>query len=143
MSAHAEAAEPLGLLGRVNLPGVPESVACARQYVRQVLAGACRPETDDLVLLVSELVSNAVRHSDSGRGPDGRVTVSLELVGDVIHVEVTDAGSAANAPLEPGEVDLNGEGGRGLWLVNEMSAAWGWHDVPGGRVVWFQVKRDQ
>ncbi|MEV5414302.1 ATP-binding protein [Thermopolyspora sp. NPDC052614] len=143
MSASAEAAEPLGLLGRVDLPGVPESVACAREYVRQVLAGARYREWDDVVLLVSELVSNAVRHSDSGRRPDGRVTVTLAHVGDVIHVEVLDAGSPANAPLDPGELDLDGEGGRGLWLVNEVSAAWGWHEVPGGRVVWFQTEHNR
>lgn len=142
MSAAAETTGPLGLLGQMDLPGVAESAGQARRYVHRLLTSLGHNEVDDIVLLVSEVVSNAVRHSDSRR-PGGRVTLTLASIGDVLHVEVTDAGSATSSPIEPKDAAPDDAGGRGLWLVNELATAWGWHEVPNGRVVWFQTKRDQ
>jgi len=147
MSAAGETTGPLGLLGQMDLSGVAESVGQARRYVPRLLTSLGHNEVDDIVLLVSEVVSNAVRHSDSRR-PGGRVTLTLASIGDVLHVdvlhvEVTDAGSATSSPIEPKDAAPDDAGGRGLWLVNELATAWGWHEVPNGRVVWFQTKRDQ
>jgi len=131
--------EPFGLLGRVDLPGVPESVGVARRFVAGVLAGVACGSVDEVVLLVSEVCSNAVRHSDSGRGPEGRVTVVVAHYRGVIHIEVIDEGAAVSAPRLPEVPADDGEGGRGLWLVDQVASAWGWYEAASGRVVWFQM----
>ncbi|WP_440097943.1 ATP-binding protein [Streptosporangium sp. H16] len=141
----AETVPALGLLGRVDLPGVAESVSTARRYVRSVLENSGGRDTYDAELLVSELVSNAVRHSESGRA-GGRVTVVVANLGDVIRVAVIDEGSSTcvpRLPAEPYEPDEEAEGGRGLWLVSEVALSWGWYEGAAGRgrVVWFQLAR--
>ncbi|MEO3812676.1 ATP-binding protein [Sphaerisporangium sp. B11E5] len=65
------------LLGRIDLPGRAESVKIARAYVRSVLYRTGRRHLGDVELLVSEIFTNAVRHSESGRRPDGVVTVRV------------------------------------------------------------------
>ncbi|WP_329424372.1 ATP-binding protein [Streptosporangium sp. NBC_01495] len=138
----AETVPELGLLGRVDLPGVAESVSSARRYVRSVLENSGQKDTYDAELLVSELVSNAVRHSESGR-VGGQVTVAVANHGDAIRIAVIDEGSATCAPRVPAEPDEDAEGGRGLWLVREVALSWGWHECASGRrrVVWFQLAR--
>lgn len=136
----AEAAPALGLLGSVELPGVAESVGAARRYVRGVLENSGQRDTYDAELLVSELVSNAVRHSESGDA-DGLVTVVVANCGETIQIAVADKGSATCAPGIPAEPDEDAEGGRGLWLVREVSLSWGWHEGTAGRIVWFQLPR--
>ena len=128
----------LSLMGRIDLPGHPTSVAKARRYVRVLLANIAHLRTDDAVLLVSELVANAVRHSDSAL-PGGQVTVAVACCSGTLHIDVIDAGSPTTKPeLRPAPDPLTCSG-RGLWLVRELSSAWGWHDTPNGRVVWFQL----
>ncbi|GAA3422677.1 ATP-binding protein [Streptosporangium vulgare] len=138
----AETVPALGLLGRVDLPGVAGSVSTARRYVRRVLEDSGQPDTYDAELLVSELVSNAVRHSESGRA-GGRVTVVVANLGDVIRVAVIDEGASTCVPVIPSEPDEESEGGRGLWLVSEVALSWGWYEGAAGRkrVVWFQLAR--
>ncbi|MET8054601.1 ATP-binding protein [Streptosporangium sp. NPDC005286] len=136
----AEAVSALGLLGSVELPGVAESVGAARRYVRGVLENSGRRDTYDAELLVSELVSNAVRHSESGRA--GRlVTIVVANCGETVQIAVADKGSATCAPKIPAEPDQDAEGGRGLWLVGEVAMSWGWHEGTAGRVVWFRLAR--
>ena len=132
---------PGRLLGVVELEAVPESVCAARRFAREML-GDGHPALDDVTLVVSELVSNSVRHSDSQWG--GSVAVALADAFDRIHIDVVDAGSAdvpcVRAVAE--EVDESEElpvSGRGLWLVEELSLAWGVSDDAAGRTVWCQV----
>ncbi|WP_424531790.1 ATP-binding protein [Sphaerisporangium viridialbum] len=122
------------LLGVTDLVGSPESVSQARDYVRQKL-GEDHPALDDVTLLVSEVVTNAVVHSDSRDG--GRVTLAIADCYDLIHVDVVDAGSAT-APRVRG--DMFAEGGRGLMLVETLSHRWNVYDDAAGRTVWFQIK---
>lgn len=138
----AETVPELGLLGRVDLPGVAESVCSARRFIRGTLENSGQPDTYDAELLASELVSNAVRHSESGRA-GGQVTVTVANHGDTIRIAVIDEGSSTCAPSLPGEPDEDAEGGRGLWLVREVALSWGWHEVVAGRgrVVWFRLAR--
>ncbi|MGJ6963173.1 ATP-binding protein [Streptosporangium sp. G11] len=136
----AETVPALGLLGRVDLPGVAESVSSARRYVRGVLENSGHRDTYDAELLVSELVSNAIRHSESGR-VGGRVTVVVANLGDVTRIAVIDEGSSTCMPHLPAEPDEDAEGGRGLWLVREVALSWGWYEGTAGRVVWFQLAR--
>ncbi|WP_051752333.1 ATP-binding protein [Streptosporangium amethystogenes] len=131
----------LETLGQVELPAEATSVPRARHYVRELLAGSACARTDDALLLVSELVTNAVCHSDSGRVPGGRIIVAVARHNGTLHCDVIDAGSAGHTPRLHTEVDFTSDGGRGLWLVQELATAWGWNETATGRVVWFQLGR--
>ncbi len=74
-----------GLLGVVDLVAIPESASRARKFVGEKL-GDGHPALDDVTLLVSELVTNAIRHSDSRHG--GTVTLSVADRGDHVRVDV-------------------------------------------------------
>ncbi|KAA9375986.1 MULTISPECIES: ATP-binding protein [Microbispora] len=133
-------ARELRLLGWIQLPGRAASVGDARAWARRLLAAEVAEElADDAVLLLSELITNSIVHSDSGRNPDGLVTVVLATGGGIAHCEVIDDGSATSVPVVR---DLSEEdaGGRGLWMVNAMADAWGFHhDDEVGNVVWFRI----
>ena len=106
----------------------------ARHFVRRSCAGWGAPEVIDVaVLLTSELVTNAVVHARTA------VTVAVTQSEGGLRVAVTDDGEAAPA-LTPGRgMD---EAGRGLALVDHLSAAWGVTSSAGGRVgktVWFTL----
>lgn len=128
----------LGMLGQIALPGEVTSVPQARRHVRDLLTVNGHAHTDDALLLLTELVTNAIRHSRSGH-PGGRLVVSVAACDGTLHIDVTDAGSTDHQPRLRLEVDADSDGGRGLWLVQEIASAWGWHEIPIGRVVWFQL----
>ncbi|MEO3811957.1 ATP-binding protein [Sphaerisporangium sp. B11E5] len=133
LSTAVENARRGALPGVAVLSAVPESVGLAREFAKRRL-GDLHPVLHDVTLLVSELVTNAVLHSDSGRG--GSVTVALVDCPDHVHVAVVDAGGVGVPQVRAGALS---EGGRGLWLVEAIAQAWGIHDHDGGRTVWFQV----
>ncbi|MFC6578927.1 ATP-binding protein [Planomonospora parontospora] len=115
------------------------SVSRVREWARGSLSGHLpAPVLEDLLLLLSELVTNAVVHSDSGRTAGGRVTVRLAMSPGAVRVEVTDDGSAAGVPAvqvpEPED-----DGGRGLWLVDLLATEWGHHRDEAGGSVWFRL----
>ena len=124
---------------RREFPGVDRSVPAAREWARGLLAGlVAAPVLDDVLLLLSEVVTNAVAHSDSGRTADGRVVVWLVRTPAIVHVEVADGGSATSAPAVR-VPDAEAGGGRGLWLVDLLAAAWGAQQDAAGGSVWFRV----
>ncbi|MBB2911259.1 anti-sigma regulatory factor (Ser/Thr protein kinase) [Streptosporangium becharense] len=131
----------LGLLGQVDLPAEVAAVPRARRYVRDLLKGVDHARADDALLLVSELFTNAVRHSDSGRTPGGRVIVAVADHLGTLHVDVIDGGSTERRPHARPDVSPDSGGGRGLWLVQEVATAWGWYETLSGRVVWFQLAK--
>jgi Anti-sigma regulatory factor (Ser/Thr protein kinase) len=87
------------------------------------------------MLIVSELLTNSVRHSRSGQG--GRITLHIAESDGVVHGDVIDAG-AETVPRVCRNPD--GEGGRGMFLVEQFAQEWGFYDTETGRVVWFKVK---
>ncbi|WP_214411936.1 ATP-binding protein [Sphaerisporangium fuscum] len=129
----------MGFLGSVDLLGRLSSVAVARAYVRSLLLTAGRRAVDDVQLLVGEVVANAVRHSASGSRPDGMVELRVYDDGETVRIEVTDEGSDATIPQVPAQIDPLSEGGRGLWLVRELSRDWGWRQDGTHRTVWFDM----
>lgn len=124
---------------RLAVPGQPEQVRAAREFVIRTL-GADHPCTDFAVLLSSELVTNSVRHSDS-RLPGGTVTITLAGIPGGVQVEVLDAGGAS-VPHVKAEAGSIAESGRGLRMVSELSARWGYRQEATGRVTWFEVRAE-
>lgn len=124
------------LLGSLDIPGTATAPSLARDYVREVLDPAHHP-IEEAALLVSELVTNAVVHTASGRG--GKVNVSVtECPDGAIRVEVADEGG----PTEPSPVALTDEmstNGRGLFLVEHIATDWDHRRGPSGTVTWFVV----
>ncbi|GAA4229838.1 anti-sigma regulatory factor (Ser/Thr protein kinase) [Streptosporangium album] len=121
----------------VTLRGVPEAVSLARFRVGELL-GEGHPAFDDVVLLVSEVVTNSVVHSGSGSG--GRVEMAVTVSPRAVLVEVCDAGSGVSAPHVRN--DPEAEGGRGMFLVDLLADRWGTcDDARGFRTLWFEVSR--
>jgi len=92
-------------------------------------AGAC----DDAVALVSELATNAVIHA---RTP---FTITVSRDGDTIRVGVHDRSAVSPRRRAYG---LDATTGRGLRLVATIASNWGIDAEPGGKVVWFEVRRE-
>ena len=118
----------------MTLAGRAERARAARRFVSEIL-GSGHPCGDVAILLVSEIFGNSVRHSGSA-APGETVAV---ISGDgIVRVEVTDRAGARTPELRPAGRDA--EGGRGLQLVADLSARWGWRRRRGGWiVVWFEL----
>lgn len=114
---------------RRDLPEVP----AARRYVADVVESEGWIPTDDLLLAVSELVTNAVRHGDGG------MEVRVDVGHGIARVEVLDDGGRPVA--EPASVlRADAIGGRGLHLVRSVAQAWGsGFDARGRTSVWAEV----
>ena len=95
---------------------------------------------DDLLLLLTELVTNAVRHSGAAKGEP--IQVAMKEDRDCIRVEVTDPGEGFDRPDHP-MPDLSRTGGLGLVLVDRLSRAWGTRQTRMGSLVWFELAHDR
>jgi anti-sigma regulatory factor (Ser/Thr protein kinase) len=122
----------------VTIAAVPEQVRLARAFVAAVLAES-HPCKDLAVLLASELVTNSVVHSGSA-APSGLVTVAVTAGGKGVRVEVTDRSGGAAPVLPPAAfADGDAEGSRGLGLVDELAARWGYSRGGGLTTTWFEL----
>ncbi|WP_432136425.1 MULTISPECIES: SpoIIE family protein phosphatase [unclassified Streptomyces] len=112
---------------------VPEAAGHARRFTRRALRawGVPRDAMDVPLLVVSELVTNALVHTD------GRVRLDLTLINHRLRVVVTDA--SPRTPVKPTSLGWEATGGRGILLVEAMSEAWGTLPVSGGKQVWSEV----
>ncbi|GGP85568.1 SpoIIE family protein phosphatase [Streptomyces sindenensis] len=111
---------------------LPDAVMHARRFTSRTLRDwAVTEEADSVLLVVSELVTNAVAHTQ------GEVRLALTLTGDRLRVAVNDA--SPRAPVKTENVDWEATGGRGLLLVAAMSAAWGSVPLSGGKQVWCDI----
>jgi anti-sigma regulatory factor (Ser/Thr protein kinase) len=121
------------VLCRLMLPGQPDHVREARRLVAKAL-GDLHPRRHDAVLMTSELVTNAVLHTNSRR-PDGTVMVTVAESAGGVRVEVADSGSELTAPVVRSEV-LSADG-HGLFLVQSLADQWGYLRNEDGTTVWF------
>jgi hypothetical protein len=96
-----------------------------------------RPPRDDVTSVADELASNAIRHTGSGKG--GQFTVEITRHGRLVRITVTDGG-APDGPRLAGNPD--GEGGRGLVVVNALAVRTGVHGDQQGRAVWADIDWD-
>jgi anti-sigma regulatory factor (Ser/Thr protein kinase) len=129
-------------LARLDIPARPDEVAPARHWLTKLLAADHAAIVDDVVLMACEAITNAIRHSDSGR-PDGTVALVVLGAANVMRVEVIDAGSKSSAPHVTDE-GLDAVSGRGLHLLDVLSGGpWGSQAHDTGRTVWFEVALDR
>lgn len=118
---------------RRDIPEIPRS----RRFVADVLARSGPDVNSDSVLLVaSELITNAVRHGA------GDVELRVDVTDDVVRLEVLDDGHVkVEAPVR--NVPSTAVGGRGLHLVRDVSRCWGSGFDPAGRtLVWAELVAD-
>ncbi|MFJ4325435.1 SpoIIE family protein phosphatase [Streptomyces tricolor] len=121
---------PADSVGDWTLPREPRSVGRAREYARgQLLSWDLEPLVDTTELLVSELVTNALRYGE------GDIRLRL-LLDRTLVCEVWDSGLVQPRRRRARDTD---EGGRGLQLVGLLSAAWGSRRTPRGKTVWFEL----
>jgi anti-sigma regulatory factor (Ser/Thr protein kinase) len=118
---------------RRAFPGCADQVARARQFVADELAGC--PVSDEAVLCVSELATNALTHTASGDGGKFEVIVQRWLY--LARVSVCDEGSQESPGARA--LDLISESGRGLGLVEMIADRWGQPGDGNGRVIWFEM----
>jgi anti-sigma regulatory factor (Ser/Thr protein kinase) len=108
----------------------------ARAFLNQHVDDLPADAYDNAVLLVSELVTNAVRH--------GRAQITLRLAAnrDLVHVEVTDDGDTLPVPRDHAPARSE-PGGRGLWIVDAIASSWGvaLRSSATGKTVWFVLRR--
>ena len=134
MASTATQAEPR--LIALALPGIPGSVPAARRHVRDALGSRGLGEfAQDAAIITSELVANAVQHA-CGNGA-ATIGVTLTCAGNPAAVTVVVSDSSPQGPVRR-ETLADGEQGRGLQIVEALSAHWGWR-CGGGRKVVFAV----
>ncbi|MFE0105203.1 ATP-binding protein [Streptomyces sp. NPDC059009] len=124
-----------------RLPPHPASVPLARRRAHDHLAAWGLPERgdglDEALLLVSELVTNAVTHASAG---EREVEVAVTALADgSCFIEVSDGDPRLPEPRPA--ASCNGENGRGLRLVDAFAEAWGvWRRGRYGKTVWALVR---
>ena len=121
-------------------PGRPDQVAQARRFVARVLEGC--PVADDALLCASELASNAIRHTRTGRRSGKFQVVVWRGVASAC-VAVLDDGSDSTPAPSPGQAGRLAESGHGLLAVQALAAWWGHHTYRDGSTrgtaVWFRL----
>ena len=157
---------------RLSLPATPSSPSAARAAIRPVLEQwGLQAQAETVELLLSELVTNAVRHA-AGPAPAPRFdpeaageidldSLELALLDNALNpsetaaahaerqVEVVARRGSGSLWVEVYDQDVrmprvrnataNDEGGRGLFLVDQLSRRWGARDTHTGKAVWFQI----
>jgi anti-sigma regulatory factor (Ser/Thr protein kinase) len=119
-----------------RVAGGPDACGAARGAVAACNGPLPATVHHDVLLLVTELVANAVRHS--GVGPDQSLQVELRRWPRFVRIEVTDPGGHF-ARVRPREI-TDDPGGWGLVLVERIAARWGVGRGAFGTCVWFEVE---
>jgi anti-sigma regulatory factor (Ser/Thr protein kinase) len=126
---------PLALEHRWSLPATPAASGHARVRLAPILQawGLTAPQRDDALLVMNELVANAVEHA---RTP---LVLTASFIGDSVLIEVADESDAAPQVQVPDRAALRG---RGLQFVDSLARRWGWRTHTGGKTVWAEVSAD-
>ena len=120
------------LCRRVRLTTGPAAAAESRNQLRAAICAWNVPVDPDVaVLLTSELVTNAIRHETGGT-----ITLAVTCSGDQLRVEVHDTSCFVPVPVDAAP---DAETGRGLMLVESLSAEWGCYPTPTGKAVYFTL----
>ncbi|MFP3991759.1 ATP-binding protein [Streptomyces sp. E11-3] len=122
----------------------PAEVGRVRRWARARLArcgiGLDEPLAEAVVLIISELVTNAVVHTGSPAVLSLRLPEVPEECAGTVRVEVADISSR---PPRPRHADSDATHGRGLELVDGLASRWGWHPEGAGKRIWCEVDRGE
>jgi anti-sigma regulatory factor (Ser/Thr protein kinase) len=118
----------------VLLPHVSSSVRSARRHLASDLAhrGVTHAYIDDAVLVLSEILSNALKHARPL--PSGKIRVAWDVHDGVLEMAVTDGGGPTRP--HPAKPSLSALGGRGLGIVSTLVSDWGVREGTGETTVW-------
>jgi serine phosphatase RsbU (regulator of sigma subunit)/anti-sigma regulatory factor (Ser/Thr protein kinase) len=133
-SQHVEGAGTVDL--ELELPPQAESAGAAREALSPLGERLEDSMLETVRLLVTELITNSVKHGDPGEDP---VRVTVTLTPDAVRVEVSDSGEGFEPPPRPDE-PLESPSGWGLYLVDRLAERWG-VDAGDRSSVWFELKR--
>lgn len=118
-----------------TFPHEPQSVPAARRFATSALSGASQETLEAVELMVSELATNCIRHTDSG------FDLTIIRDGPDIRVEATDHAGGTPTMRSPKPTDASG---RGLKIVDMLSAGWGVRSgAVAGKTVWFTISDAQ
>ena len=120
------------VVGRLTMPGSPEFVRNARRFTARTIGD--HPRADDALLLISEVVTNAVAHSRSGL-PGGKIVVTVSRLTDAVLISTADDGAEESLPRVAAAADR----GHGLVLVDSLADHWGYQRDQAGTTVWFTL----
>lgn len=112
------------------------SIPAARRAVERLAGGVEENLLGDLRLMVSEVVTNSIRHA--GLGPDDPIQLRIKVDRARIRVEVHDDGPGFEPPGAPRTIYQ--ESGFGLYLVDQLASRWGVIS-DAGTTVWFELDR--
>ena len=121
----------------VALPAVPESIPLSREVLDRLRGELDESVLDDLRLIVSELVTNSIRHAGLRTGDPIDLEVSVDE--STIRLELRDRGRGFAAPATP--LDPFRESGWGLFLVSRLADRWGVSTEDGMTTVWIEIHR--
>ena len=127
-----------GAEASVRVPHERAGVGLARHAFADRMTkvvGVSDETLDDAILVISELVSNAVKHAAPLRS--GEIVVRWSVLADVLHLEITDGGAATRPNV--GVAALSSLGGRGLDIVRSVSTQWGVTEGDESVTVWAEV----
>ena len=122
---------------QIELPRALESAATARQAVGELSDSLPEDVLGDVRLLVSELVTNALRHA--GLTDDERIALEVGVTATAVRVEVTDHGRGFDPSAVPSDPEV--AEGWGLYLVATLSDRWGAESDEDSTRVWFELDR--
>ncbi|HEX6467822.1 MAG TPA: ATP-binding protein [Streptosporangiaceae bacterium] len=122
------------LIGAITIPGTMRAARVAREFVAEIVQPGVAA-LSDLVLCVSELVTNAVVHTKSG--VRGYVKIQVTETEKEIRLDVTDEGGTSSVP----HLASVGAGGRGLRILDSITTAWGVRPAGPGTTVWCTLPR--
>lgn len=120
-----------------QIAGGPAAACAVRELLSERFRDALpQDRLHDVLLLATELVTNAVLHA--GVGEDTTLELHAAAAGDLVRCAVLDPGGATEPRMQ--ELDPTAPGGMGLFLVDQLSERWGVQHTPGGGTeVWFEV----
>ena len=122
-------------VGSARVTPAPASVGTVRMLLRDDLGALAEPVLEDVALVASELLCNAIRYG--GVLADGRIAIEWQVCKRGVEVAVTDGGGRTQPVVaDPGPTDI---GGRGLSIVAGLARRWGVDHHRDGVTVWAVV----
>jgi anti-sigma regulatory factor (Ser/Thr protein kinase) len=120
-----------------ELTGGPYAVTAARLALSDIDEHVDESTAFDIRLLVSELVTNSVRHAQLG--PDDSIHLKVTMGDQSVRVEVADGGPGFDPPAEEPTPEQAADSGWGIFFVKQLADRWGVDREPG--CVWFEIDR--